>query len=332
VTDDQSQAGGPSRPPPITGSPPMTATRARLGSGRGDAPAPAAADQPEPSQPAGAELAEAGPTETPAAQPAPAASPSAEATITADTQAEGAGSGLAAAAPAAVPAPAGRPRGGVMPEAPVRPAAPPAPTESPQQTAAPAAASAAPAQPEPETEPKEIVTLRESLPDLEWKLAHGYVETEIPSERLLEVAQLLRDSLDYDYLSSITAVDWLDRIELVYHLYSFNYRKRARGMVLRVNLERPDFPEYPFCASLTKLWPGADFQEREVFDLMGIKFIGHPDLRRILLADDFPGHPLRKDFVFDYEYVLVRHLSYGVEGQFAPSDGDGVSLDTGRAS
>ena len=237
------------------------------------------------------------------------------------------------AAPAAGPAPAERPRGGVTPGAPVRPAAPgPAATESPSEPAGPAAAAAAPVQAEPETEPSEILALRESLPDLDWKLAHGYVEIEIPGERLLEVAQQLRDSLDYDYLSSITAVDWLDRIELVYHLYSFNYRKRARGMVLRVNLERPDFPDYPLCASLTKLWPGADFQEREVFDLMGIKFIGHPDLRRILLADDFPGHPLRKDFVFDYEYVLVRHLSFGVEGQFAPSDGDGVSQDAGRAS
>jgi NADH:ubiquinone oxidoreductase subunit C len=239
---------------------------------------------------------------------------------------------LDSATPTAAPASAEGAEAGVTPRAPTPPAAGgPAPTESPQRAAGPAAATAAPAAAEPETEPSEVLALRESLPDLEWKLAHGYVELVIPGEWLLDVAQQLRDNFDYDYLSSITAVDWLDRIELVYHLYSFNYRKRARGMVLRVNLARPDFPEYPLCASLTKLWPGANFQEREVFDLMGIKFIGHPDLRRILLADDFPGHPLRKDFVFDYEYVLVRHLSYGVEGQFAPSDGDGASQDTGRA-
>jgi NADH-quinone oxidoreductase subunit C len=107
---------------------------------------------------------------------------------------------------------------------------------------------------------------------------------------------------------------------MVYHLYSFNYLRRPTGVALRVDLERPDFPDYPIVPSLTSLWPGANFQEREVYDLMGVKFVGHPDLRRILLSDDFPGHPLRKDFVFDYEYVLVRHLSYGVEGQLATED------------
>ena len=156
------------------------------------------------------------------------------------------------------------------------------------------------------------------MPDLEWKQVQGYLELKIPKERLVETAQRLRDHLGYDYLSSITAVDWPpDRIELVYHLYSFNYLQRPTGLVLRVDLERPAFPDYPLCPSLVPLWPGADFQEREVYDLMGIKFVGHPDLRRILLADDFPGHPLRKDFIFDYEYTLVRHLAYGVEGQFA---------------
>ena len=85
----------------------------------------------------------------------------------------------------------------------------------------------------------------------------------------------------------------------------------------------------------TTIWPGADFQEREIWDLMGIKFVGHYDLRRILLADDFPGHPLRKDFTFDYEYVLVRHLRSGVEGQtpewyMPPHERQIVSTEPGR--
>jgi NADH:ubiquinone oxidoreductase subunit C len=163
------------------------------------------------------------------------------------------------------------------------------------------------------------------MPDLEWQRVHGYVELKVPRGRLVEIAQRLRDQFEYDYLSAVTAVDWPDRIEMVYHLYSFNYRLRPGCIVLRVDLERPPLPEYPLIDSLTRLWPGANFQEREVYDLMGVKFLGHPDLRRILLADDFPGHPLRKDFVFDYEYVLVNHLRYGVEGQIAPGDGPGRS-------
>ncbi len=175
---------------------------------------------------------------------------------------------------------------------------------------------AAPAEPDPEI----VLGLREAMPELEWQRVHGYIELKIPKQRLLEIAQRLRDHWDYDYLSAITPVDWLDRIEMIYHLYSFNYRKRPTGIVLRVDLERPELPDYPLCPSFTKLWPGAEFQEREIWDLMGVKFIGHPDLRRILNADDFPGHPLRKDFVFDYEYVLVKHLGYGIEGQLGRYD------------
>jgi NADH:ubiquinone oxidoreductase subunit C len=185
--------------------------------------------------------------------------------------------------------------------------------------ARPTPAPARPAAP-PEPDPELVLGLREAMPELEWTRVHSYIELKIPKIRLLEIAQRLRDHWDYDYLSAITPVDWLDRIEMVYHLYSFNYRKRPEGVVLRVDLERPELPEYPLCPSLTRLWPGADFQEREIWDLMGVKFVGHPDLRRILNADDFPGHPLRKDFVFDYEYVLVKHLGYGIEGQLGRYD------------
>ena len=78
----------------------------------------------------------------------------------------------------------------------------------------------------------------------------------------------------------------------------------------------------PLCPSLTTVWAGAELQEREIYDLFGVKFVGHPDLRRILLDDNFPGHPLRKDWTFDYEYVLVKHLKYGAEGQDAPPGGE----------
>lgn len=230
-----------------------------------------------------------------------------------------------AAAPAAAPETASAPRQAEQPAAAVeRSPQPESTAQTPTAAARPAATP--PEKPtQPEADPEEAVKLRETFPDLEWKRVYGYVELKVQKERLLDTARRLRDDLDYDYLSAITAVDWLDRIEMVYHLFSFNYLKRPTGLVLRVDLERPDYPDYPLCPSLTTLWPGANFQEREVYDLMGVKFIGHPDLRRILLADDFPGHPLRKDFVFDYEYVLVRHLSYGVEGQFAPTNGEEVS-------
>lgn len=202
--------------------------------------------------------------------------------------------------------------------APARPAAPAAPTR-PAAPTAPAARPAPAAPAAPARDPDEVVALRELIPDLAFERVHGYVEVTLPKEQLLGAATLLEYRFEYDYLSSITAVDWSDRIEMVYHLYSFDPKKQPGCTVLRVNLERPAYPDYPTVQSLTPLWPGAEFQEREVYDLMGVKFVGHPDLRRILLSDDFPGHPLRKDFVIDYQYVLVQHLRYGIEGQFAPS-------------
>ena len=83
-------------------------------------------------------------------------------------------------------------------------------------------------------------------------------------------------------------------------------------VVIRADL--PPEPN-PLCPSLTTVWVGAELQEREIYDLFGVKFVGHPDLRRILLADDFPGHPLRKDYQIDYGYVVVHHLRAGAEGQ-----------------
>jgi NADH-quinone oxidoreductase subunit C len=110
-------------------------------------------------------------------------------------------------------------------------------------------------------------------------------------EHLVATMTFLRDSIGMDYLSSLTAVDYPDRFEVVYHLYSV---AQCQGLLtLKVRLTDKQNPEI---ASVTPVWPGASLQECEVFDLMGIRFTGHPALRRIMTWDGFPGHPLRKEF------------------------------------
>ncbi len=133
--------------------------------------------------------------------------------------------------------------------------------------------------------------------------AFGDATAQIACASLLEIMRLLRDEpgLDFEMLTDLTAVDYLGeepRFELVYHLYSVkrNHRVRIKSRV----------PEQdPEIASLVPLWPSADWMEREVWDLYGIRFRGHPDLRRILLYEEFEGHPLRKDFPNDKRQPLV---------------------------
>jgi NADH-quinone oxidoreductase subunit D/NADH-quinone oxidoreductase subunit C/D len=119
----------------------------------------------------------------------------------------------------------------------------------------------------------------------------GYDGFLVNAENLREVGTFVRDEVGYDYLSSVTAVDYLpeDIFEVVYHLYKST---GGGGLVLKVQLPR----DHPVVPSLVPVYPGADLQEREAWDLMGIKFEGHPDLRRILLWEGFHGHPLQKDW------------------------------------
>jgi len=96
----------------------------------------------------------------------------------------------------------------------------------------------------------------------------------------------------YNFFEDMTAVDWFPsspRFQLSYHILSFTNKERIR---LRVLLEG----DSPTVESVTPVWPSANFYEREVFDLFGITFDGHPNLRRILMPDDWQGHPLRKDY------------------------------------
>ncbi|NDJ74721.1 MAG: NADH-quinone oxidoreductase subunit C [Chloroflexi bacterium] len=120
----------------------------------------------------------------------------------------------------------------------------------------------------------------------------GYEGIIVEAGQLVNVATAIRDELGYDYLASATAVDYLgsgDHFEMVYHAY-----RTAGGPALVIKAQTPrDVAELP---SLVPVWPGADFQEREAWDLMGIRFMGHPNLKRILMWEGFHGHPLRKDW------------------------------------
>ena len=116
----------------------------------------------------------------------------------------------------------------------------------------------------------------------------------VRSERLGEVMWRLRDApeLAFDFLQNVTAVDWPKRevIEVVYHLYSY-----AHDHEVCVKTETPRAA--PHVPSVVALWPTANWLEREQFDLFGVAFDGHPDLRRLLMPDDWVGHPMRKDFI-----------------------------------
>ena len=123
----------------------------------------------------------------------------------------------------------------------------------------------------------------------------------VPAANLTDLCRFLKESEHFklDYLANLTAVDYPpERIELVYHLYSM--AQKHGPLMLKVKVPR-DNPQAP---SVTPVWRGAEYQEREVFDLYGIVFQGHPDLRRILMWDGFEGHPMRKDYVVEDQDVL----------------------------
>ena len=118
---------------------------------------------------------------------------------------------------------------------------------------------------------------------------------------IVDVLGFLRDEADFEMLMDVTAVDYLGetpRFEVVYHLYSVKHGER-----LRIKARVPE--DDAKIDTATALYASANWMEREVFDLYGIRFDGHPDLRRILLYDDFEGHPLRKDYPKERRQPLI---------------------------
>ena len=156
----------------------------------------------------------------------------------------------------------------------------------------------------------------------------------IRKERLLEVCRLLRDDPDlgYLYISDITAIDWLPywekgekpkRFEVVYNLYSPVHFQR---IFLKVRVD-----EGERVPSVTPIWEGANYPEREVYDMFGIPFEGHPNLKRILMPDDWVGHPLRKDYPLGGEEIPFAQGTWGpaIEDLTHPHAGESFEGKTG---
>jgi NADH-quinone oxidoreductase subunit C len=183
------------------------------------------------------------------------------------------------------------------------------------------------------------------------------------------VAKFLRDEMFFDYLSNVTGVDWLDKeiaekvkvtrqvtktvdgveqttdetveetrkrvepgyLEAVYHLFSVGLKQGPIVFRMRT-INRTDQVELP---SLTPVWRSAEFQEREIFDLYGIVFTGHPDLRRLLMWDGFKDHPMRRDYVepddFEYEPTAHDDVLKRAQAQRAAQEAAAVQEGTGAA-
>ncbi len=161
-----------------------------------------------------------------------------------------------------------------------------------------------------------VEALKNALPDAVADVVEFRDETTIVVDptKIRSVMQFLRDTsgLIYNFLSDISAVDYWDqsynydinkRFGVSYHIYSMLYNRR-----LRVKVYLPE--EAPTVESVTSIWPAANWLEREIIDMMGVKFVGHPDPRRVLMPEDWEGYPHRRDYPLGYETI---QFSFNVE-------------------
>ena len=165
------------------------------------------------------------------------------------------------------------------------------------------------------------------------------VEVEVSPRQVPQLMRFAREQLGFDMLTSITAVDDVENFQLLYHLTSV--RPVSSRMLdpaypgyllarVRVEKQEPVAEFEPEVPSVSAIFPGAIHQEREIWDLMGIRFKGHPDLRRILTWEGFPGHPLRKDWVplnVEIPWHLAGLKGYGGEAMEAPPAEARIAVD-----
>lgn len=139
-----------------------------------------------------------------------------------------------------------------------------------------------------------VATVKDKFPGVTDRASADHPAIDVPMSSLVAVLTQLRDSGEFDLLADLTAIDWAEgtapRFAVVYHLFSTD-----RHEYLRVASACESATE-PVAPSVVGLWPAANWHERECYDMFGIKFDGHPDLRRILMWDGYPGFPLRKEF------------------------------------
>ena len=203
-----------------------------------------------------------------------------------------------AAPPAAPKAPASKP-------AAPRPAAAAKPKPKPKPPPEPPKGPPDPPPPDDLEVPSYVTALKAGVPGAVEAVSYwvGDWTVIVPADRLLEAARFLRDdaATEFDYCSDVTATDWPprpQRFDVIYCLYSIHLRHR-----IRVKVRAAEGDPVP---SVAAVWPAANWLEREVFDQFGVNIVGHPDLRRILMPDDWQGHPQRKDYPLEGpgEYLM----------------------------
>lgn len=180
-----------------------------------------------------------------------------------------------------------------------------------------------------------VKKIREVYADeiLQVTIHRGQETIMVRRDRILDILRLLRDApeLGYDFLVDLAGADHLEfpiapeRYGIAYHLYSDQHRKW-----LRIKAMVPE--EDPLIDSATPLWAAADWLEREAYDMFGVVFRGHPDLRRILMPDDFGAHPLRKDYPIKGHGYRERFYKYNLGGAAGGAAGGADGRADGQAA